>query len=214
MTHRAYSFLEVKAVSENERVIRGIATSPEVDRVGDIVEPLGVKFKNPMPLLWQHRHDSPVGTVKFEKPTKNGIEFEARLPVIEEMGALRDRIEEAWQSVKAGLVRAVSIGFRALEYSYMDGGGIKFSESEVYELSLVTIPANSGALITSFKSLDPVARESLISRIKAADQAARRAALGHTAGNPVVRLDAGLTGKSPGASGTSGRRPGAVYLNS
>lgn len=149
MQKRAYSVLTVKAVSEDRRMIRGIATTPSTDRVGDVVEPLGVSFKNPMPLLWQHRHDKPVGFVKFDKPTKDGITFEAELPQIGEPGALRDRIEEAWQSVKAGLVSAVSIGFRPTEYAYLDDGGVRFMKSEVYELSLVTIPANADAVITA-----------------------------------------------------------------
>lgn len=149
MANRAYAVLEIKSVSEDKRIIRGVATTPTTDRVGDIVEPLGVEFKNPMPLLWQHKHDKPVGFVKFDKPTKDGITFEAELPTITEEGTLRDRIEEAWQSVKAGLVSAVSIGFRAVEYAFMDDGGIRFSKSEVYELSLVTIPANADAVITS-----------------------------------------------------------------
>jgi HK97 family phage major capsid protein/HK97 family phage prohead protease len=151
---RAYSILEVKGIDEDSRVIRGVATSPEPDRVGDIVEPLGVEFKNPMPLLWQHKSDKPVGLVKFDKPSKKGITFEASLPVIEEPGALKDRVDEAWQSVKAGLVRAVSIGFRALERSLMEDGGFRFIRTEVLELSLVTIPANAHATITSIKAID------------------------------------------------------------
>jgi len=154
MQNRAYSVLTIKAVDEEKRTLRGIATTPEVDRVGDIVEPMGLKFENPMPFLWQHRHDKPIGTVKFDKPTEAGITFEASLPVIEEAGTLRDRIDEAWQSIKAGLVRAVSIGFRPIEYSFMDNGGVRFTEAECYELSAVTIPANSGALITAVKSID------------------------------------------------------------
>jgi HK97 family phage prohead protease len=152
---RAYSLLTVKAVEDEARVIRGIATTPAVDRVGDIVEPLGVKFSNPMPFLWQHNHDQPIGTVTFDKPTKSGIAFEAKLPRVEEAGTLKDRIDEAWQSIKLGLVRAVSIGFRPLEYAFMSDGGIHFQEIEVYELSAVTIPAQPGAVITSAKAHDP-----------------------------------------------------------
>ncbi len=100
MTRRAYSCIEVKAVNEERRIIRGVATSPAVDRVGDIVDPMGVKFQNPLPLLWQHKHDKPIGTVKFDAPTEKGINFEAELPVVSEAGTLRDRIEEAWQSIK------------------------------------------------------------------------------------------------------------------
>ncbi|MBZ9653536.1 phage major capsid protein [Phyllobacterium lublinensis] len=152
--NRAYSILTVKAVEDDRRVIRGTATTPTPDRVGDIVEPFGVSFKNPMPLLWQHKSDKPVGLVKFDKPTKDGITFEAELPLIDEPGTLKDRVDEAWQSVKAGLVAAVSIGFRAIEYAWMDDGGIRFVKSEVYELSLVTIPANADATISLIKSID------------------------------------------------------------
>ena len=152
--NRAYSVLSIKAVDEEQRVIKGTATTPTPDRVGDVVEPLGVKFKNPMPLLWQHKHDKPVGQVRFEKPTKKGIDFTAQLANVTEPGTLKDRVDEAWQSVKHGLVSAVSIGFKALEYSFMDDGGIHFQETEVMELSLVTIPANAEATISSIKSID------------------------------------------------------------
>lgn len=153
--NRAYSFLEVKAVGEETRTITGIATSPEVDRVGDVVEPLGVRYKNPLPLLWQHEHDKPIGLVEFGKPTAKGVPFTATLPRIEEPGALQDRIEEAWQSIKAGLVRAVSIGFRSLESENIAGTwGTRYMQTEVYELSAVTIPANASATINTVKSFD------------------------------------------------------------
>ncbi|WP_421367000.1 phage major capsid protein [Agrobacterium tumefaciens] len=152
--NRMYSVLTVKSVEDDERIIRGVATTPNPDRVGDIVEPLGVQFKNPMPLLHQHDHDKPVGTVTFAAPTKDGITFEARLPKIEDVGPLRDRIETAWGELKAGLVRAVSIGFRSIEHAWLDGGGIRFIKSEVLELSLVSVPANADAVISTIKSID------------------------------------------------------------
>ena len=62
VTRRAYSFLDIKSVNEEKRIIRGIATTPAVDRVGDVVEPMGVRFKNPMPFLWQHDATKPIGT--------------------------------------------------------------------------------------------------------------------------------------------------------
>lgn len=159
MQNRAYSVLSVKSIDEDKRVIRGIATTPSVDRVGDIIDPMGVKFQNPLAFLWQHQHDKPIGTVKFDKPTAKGIEFEAEIAATDEPGTLKDRLDEAWQSIKAGLVRAVSIGFRPIEYAFMDNGGIRYSETEVFELSAVTIPANSDALITTIKSLDAAARK-------------------------------------------------------
>ena len=55
--NRAYSILAVKAVENDKRTLSGMATTPTPDRVGDIVDPLGVKFTNPVPLLWQERPD-------------------------------------------------------------------------------------------------------------------------------------------------------------
>jgi HK97 family phage prohead protease len=153
---RAYSLLTVKAVDEESRTIEGWATTPSVDRVGDIIEPLGVKFKNPSPLLWMHRHDQPVGTVNFQRPTKEGVKFTAQLPKVAEAGTFRDRVDEAWHSVRAGVVRAVSIGFRALDGAVeaLPGGGARFKKVEVLELSLVSVPANQDATITAVKFYD------------------------------------------------------------
>lgn len=171
MQNRAYSILSVKSIDEDKRIIRGIATTPTVDRMGDIIDPLGVKFENPLPLLWQHEHDKPIGTVKFEKPTKAGIEFEAEIAAVDEPGTLKDRLDEAWQSIKMGLVRAVSIGFRAIEYAFMDSGGVRFVETEVYELSAVTIPANAEALITEVKRMG--GDDAVMRAIKAIDRELR-----------------------------------------
>lgn len=154
--NRAYSALRIRSVNDDARVITGIATTPTPDRMGDIVEPLGVQFKNPMPLLWQHDADCPVGQVTFGKPTKDGIPFEATLvdPATVESATLKDRLQLAWDSIKSGLVRAVSIGFRPIEYSWMDEGGMRFIECEVLELSAVTIPANAEATINTIKAID------------------------------------------------------------
>lgn len=176
--NRMYSILTVKAVEEGQRIIRGVATTPNPDRVGDIVEPLGVQFRNPMPLLHQHIHDRPVGTVTFDKPTKDGITFEAKLPKIDDAGPLRDRVETAWGEIKAGLVRAVSIGFRALEYSWMDDGGIRFISTEVLELSLVSVPANADAVISTIKSVDRPLLAATGKEPKADDRPARPGASG------------------------------------
>lgn len=155
MLKRAYSFLHVKAVDGEKRIITGTATTPTPDRMGDIVEPLGVQFKNPLPLLLYHNSQKPVGWVKFQKPTKDGIDFEAKLPTIDEPGTVRDRIEEAWTSIKSGLIAGVSIGFRSIEEAFnKDTQGFRFLQTEVLELSLVSIPAQPDARIETIKSLD------------------------------------------------------------
>jgi HK97 family phage major capsid protein/HK97 family phage prohead protease len=151
----AYALLHVKAVDDDTRTISGIATTPEPDRVGDVIEPLGVSFKNPLPLLLFHDAKKPVGITTFKKPTKDGIAFTATIPTIDEPGTLKDRVDEAWQSVKKGLVGGVSIGFRAIEESFnKETGGFRFLKTEVMELSLVTVPANAACTIHTIKSLD------------------------------------------------------------
>ena len=183
--NRAYSVLTVKSLSDDDRVIRGIATTPQPDREGDIVDPLGVTCAAVMPLLWQHQHDKPVGTVSFDKATAAGIAFEARLPHIAEPGPLKYRVDEAWQSVKAGLVTAVSIGFRPLKdgVEMLKEGGLKFLKTEVFELSLVTIPANANAVITAIKSIDQ--QHLSPASGPAADQATAPGVSGHTKAAPV-----------------------------
>lgn len=173
MQNRAYSKLEIKTVDEAKRVITGVATTPNVDRVGDIIDPLGVEFDNPLPFLWMHDHQTPVGECRFSKPTKAGIAFEAEFvhPDTVESATLKDRLQLAWDSVKTGLVRAVSVGFRPLEWAFIDGGGIRYDKSEVYELSGVVVPANADALIAGVKSLYGA---SDIDIVKALDAEARR----------------------------------------
>jgi HK97 family phage major capsid protein/HK97 family phage prohead protease len=152
--NRAYSLIEIKAVNEDDRVIEGIASTPAPDRMGDIVEPLGAQFKLPMPLLWQHNASQPVGNVTFAKPNKNGIPFKAKIERTDEPGTLKNRLDEAWQSVKLGLVRAVSIGFTINAFEILKDGGWRINEWEWLELSLVTIPANADATITNIRSID------------------------------------------------------------
>lgn len=155
LANRAYAAFEVKALDEGRRTFKGWATTPAIDRVGDTINPLGAVFKNPLVLLHQHRGDEPIGRVNFSKPTAKGIEFEAEIPVIEEPGSLKDRVDSAWGEIKYGLVRAVSIGFRALKYSFKDNGGVDYQEIEIYEMSSVSIPALPQAIITSVKSMNP-----------------------------------------------------------
>ena len=159
MQNRAYSVLEIKSVDQKFRRLRGTATTPKPDRMGDIIEPKGIRFNNPLPLLWQHDHKAPIGWVTFNAATDKGIEFEAQIANVVEDGILKDRLDEAWQSVDAGIVRATSIGFRPLKdgYEWMkDGDGIRFTDIEVLELSLVTIPANADCTISQIRSFDQI----------------------------------------------------------
>jgi HK97 family phage major capsid protein/HK97 family phage prohead protease len=179
--NRAYSTMTVKAVNEEQRIITGIASTPATDRSEDIMVPEGAQYTLPMPFLWQHESDEPIGHVIDVKVTPQGIEATMQVAKIDEEGDLKSRIDEAWQTLKAGLVRGLSIGFIPVESSRIEGSwGMKFLRWDWYELSAVTIPCNTDAKITSVKS---ASRKQL-------------AALGKSV-VPVVRL-----GKPAGASAT------------
>ncbi len=163
---------QVKGLNEGNRTIMGIATTPSVDHVGDIVESMGAKYKEPVaiPLLWMHNHSQPVGMVTHVDKSETGIRFQAQIAKVDEPGKLKDRVDEAWQSVKAGLVKGVSIGFTPIkdQYEMIKGGGIRFKEWAWHELSLVVVPAQSEATIQVIRSLDTEALQAATGSSKAA----------------------------------------------
>ena len=104
--NRAYSLIDIKSVKEDERVIEGIASTPSdrsrrrhrrVDgRQVQSADAAAVACTSTM---------QPIGHVEFAKPTKTGIPFKARIAKSDEPGTLKDRLDEAWQSIKLKLVR-------------------------------------------------------------------------------------------------------------
>jgi HK97 family phage prohead protease len=147
---KSWSTLEIKSIDDSKRIIRGIASTPSTDRAGDVVEPKGARFSLPIPLLSQHDHGSPIGMVKFAKITDAGIEIEAE--IAKDSGLFY--VEKAWNQIKSGLVRGLSIGFRATKAEPIKGGGLRFKEWNWLELSAVTIPCNADASIMSVKRFD------------------------------------------------------------
>lgn len=156
--NRAYSVVEVKSVSEEPDMFRfkGIASTPMPDRVDDVMEPMGAKYSLPLPFLWQHDHEKPIGRIVSAKATPKGIEVEGEIPIIKEAGVLKDRLDESIQSIKHQLVTGLSIGFAPIAgaYSRLKSGGTHFKEWAWNELSLVTLPCNVQATVTNFKAYD------------------------------------------------------------
>ena len=152
---RACTLMTVKSVNEDERIITGIASTPSPDRDGEILEPEGAIFRSDTPFLWQHDHSQPIGTCT-PKMVKEGLQITAKLvkPTADMPSQLIARLNEAWASIKAGLVRGLSIGFRPIEYSFLDEGGIRFLSWDLLEVSAVTIPANAECSIQTVKSFD------------------------------------------------------------
>jgi HK97 family phage prohead protease len=190
---RAYSLFEIKAADDEKRELTGIATTPSVDSYGDIVEPKGAEFTLPIPFLWQHNSSQPIGHVTKATVTKDGIEVVVKLVSTDEPGTLKDRLDEAWQSIKLKLVRGLSIGFSPIEYSRIEETyAYRYIKWAWRELSAVTIAANDGAQILTVKSIKHLDMQLL-------------AASGHTQ-KRVVKLI------TPGVSGNPAPRRGAVQL--
>ena len=183
---RAYTLLDVKSVEPARRRISGLASTPEVDRQGDIFDPAGATFRNPVPLLLHHDDKHPIGIAHLAV-TAEGITFDATFPDVDEPGPLKARIDDAWQCLKAGVISGASIGFRILEggVGYLKSGGRRLIKTEICELSLVTIPANQSATIRLVKSLaaprrpeQPVMKQTISEHIQNLEN--KRAALAAT----------------------------------
>ena len=183
---RAYALLEIKSIEPELRRIRGIASTPELDREGDLFEPAGATFRNPVPLLFHHDQKQPIGTATLAV-TPAGITFEATLPTVDEPGPLKSRVDDAWQCLKAGVLSGASVGYRVLGggVEYLKGGARRLTRTEICELSLVTIPANANATIRLVKSLaanrrseKPAMRQTIAEHIQNLEN--KRAALAAT----------------------------------
>lgn len=156
MSNRAYSLLELKSVDDDLRTIEGIATHVSPDRTEDIVEPKGALFSLPVPFMWQHGKNMPaIGHVTHAAVTDEGIRVKVQIESDDQPGLLKDHLDLAWRSIKKGLVRGLSIGFRPLESEQIKNSfGVHFKRWEWLELSAVTIPAHQNASITLVKSID------------------------------------------------------------
>lgn len=148
-SERAYATFEIKAVHEDERIIEGFASTPSLDRGGDVMDPAGAKFALPMPLLWQHQQDKPLGHVFDAKVTPRGIYIKARIA-----SGVLPFIDEAWSLIKSRLVRGFSIGWKPLERPEFKDGAARYSNWEMFEVSAVTVPMNRDTTILAVKALD------------------------------------------------------------
>ncbi len=71
----------------------------------------------------------------------------------------RTEVDGVWQDVKDGLVRSVSVGYRVYRYEETEGKGNKLpirlaTDWEPFEVSMVSIPADAGAMARGAKPAD------------------------------------------------------------
>lgn len=148
--------IELESINEEKRIIKGIASSSNSDLMFDAMKIENAEFDLPFPLLHQHEKTKPVGHVTNLKIIKDKIYVEMKMvkPTDDMPDTLKNRLNEAWHEVKTGLVNGLSIGFIPRDYSFNSKGGRDFKKFIIYELSLVTIPANSEARILEYKNLE------------------------------------------------------------
>ena len=135
------------------------------DRVGDwIHKGAFATAQAPLPMLFGHKPNDPVGVWNEIKEGRDGLEAKGQL-LINDVA----RAKEVHALVKAKALTGISIGFITRKASARRGGGRDIKALDLVEISLVTVPMHPGARITSSKSAaDAIALSEAIHRAAAA----------------------------------------------
>jgi len=126
------------------------STFGNVDRGNDVVVKgaFTQSLKEQMPkLLWQHKMDMPIGIFTEVYEDDKGLYVKGKMPRSDKFVA--DRVVP---QMTVGSVNDMSIGFsiKDADYEKYNGGSVRMIKSvDLYEISLVTIPMNKKAEITS-----------------------------------------------------------------
>lgn len=147
--------LEFKFDAE-KGIIKGYAsTFNNEDRVNDMVVKGAFQkslTENTPKLLWQHKQDMPIGVVEKAYEDEKGLYIEARLT----MGV--KQADEARLLLKDGAIDSFSIGYKTVD-SEFKGNTRVLKELKLFEVSIVTTPANEEATVTDVKSEEPKEKE-------------------------------------------------------
>ena len=101
----------------------------------------------PVQLLWQHQWSQPIGVITSLFEDARGLYVKAKL--------LLDvaQAREAYSLMKAGVVRGLSIGYSVKRSRRNPDSGVReLLDLNLWEISLVTMPANEAAQVTVVKS--------------------------------------------------------------
>lgn len=100
------------------------------------------------PVLWQHRGGEPLGPYLEMREDNHGLWVKGQL-LVDDVA----RAKEARALMKARAVNGLSIGFVTREDSYDKVTGIRtLKKVDLWEVSVVTFPANPAAQISNVKS--------------------------------------------------------------
>lgn len=146
-----FAFSEFKADDETRTVEGWASIYDYVDSQKDIVVrgAFAKSLKGGKPaMLWQHRQDSPIGVWDVAEETDKGLLVRGRI-LDTTLG------NDVYKLAKAGAIKGLSIGYAAKRQEFdRDKGTRKLLEVDLYEVSLVTFPANDRAKLTRVKSDD------------------------------------------------------------
>lgn len=150
--------LQVKAAEEGEGRISGYASVfGNKDSYGDVVvkgafssflHRIGLSGKV-VPVFYGHNMEDPkanIGRVLNLSEDDYGLKFEAQLDL---SGDTYGRI--VYEQLKDGRLDSMSFGYQVLDYS-MEKDVTELKELELYEISVVPIPANPAAKVTEIKA--------------------------------------------------------------
>lgn len=110
------------------------------------------KASGTMPaMLWQHDGDDPLGVWTDMAEDANGLKVKGRLCLETSCG------KEALALLKMGAINGLSVGFITKSYEYDTETDVRtITEVDLWEVSLVTFPANNKARVTSVKSSNEI----------------------------------------------------------
>jgi uncharacterized protein len=100
-------------------------------------------------LLWQHQMDEPIGYFEKLDEDHHGLFVQGRLLL-----EVR-RAQEAYALIRSGAIDGLSIGYSPTQYDFDPKSGVRrIAELSLWEVSLVTFPANAAAGVTAVKQRD------------------------------------------------------------
>ena len=100
-------------------------------------------------MLWQHDADKPIGIWTEMVEDEKGLRIKGQLAMETVKG------KEAHALLKMGALNGLSIGFMAKEWAYERDTEVRtLTAIDLWEVSLVTFPANEKARVTNVKSAE------------------------------------------------------------
>jgi HK97 family phage prohead protease/HK97 family phage major capsid protein len=150
------SLVRKTAAGKRPGSLRYVLSDATVDRYGDTIDPGGWQLewfrKNPI-ALFNHNPNAPIGTWKDIRVQNDALVADF---VPAERGTSQ-RVDEIINLIEQDILKATSVGFRSIASQPIDAKhpmrGTRYTEQELLETSIVSVPANPAALAIA-KSLN------------------------------------------------------------